>query len=78
MLQDPENFEDDAIEITAKDDTEARRKGERIAALRSDAQTIVKCLGCRRRTRTTGKYVCTLRIETRPVRDEGDTDEGNL
>lgn len=71
MLQDPDQFEDDAIEVTAQDEAEAQRKGERIAALRSDAQTIVKCLGCRRRTRTTGKYICTLRIESRPM-PEGD------
>ncbi|MBW4621192.1 MAG: hypothetical protein KME17_17770 [Cyanosarcina radialis HA8281-LM2] len=71
MLQDPDNFEDDAIEITANNDAEAQRKGERLADLRSDAQTIVKCLGCRRRTKTTGKYICTLRIEMRPA-PEGD------
>ena len=72
MLQDPDQFEDDAIEVTAQNEAEALRKGEQIAALRSDAQTIVKCLGCRRRTRTTGKYICTLRIESRPA-PEGDT-----
>jgi hypothetical protein len=71
MLQDPENFEDDAIEIMAENDAEAQHKGEQLATLRSDAQTIVKCLGCRRRTKTTGKYICTLRIESRPV-PEGD------
>jgi hypothetical protein len=76
MLQDPDQFEDDAIEVTAQNEAEAQQKGERIAALRSDAQTIVKCLGCRRRTRTTGKYICTLRIESRIAR--GDTDEGDL
>jgi hypothetical protein len=70
MLQDPENFEDDAIEVTAQDEAEALRKGERIAALRSDAQTIVTCLGCRKRTKTTGRYVCTLRIETRSTLEE--------
>ena len=51
MLQDPEYFEDAAIEVAAQDEAEAQRKGERIAALRSDAQTLVKCLGCRKRTR---------------------------
>ncbi len=70
MLQDPEYFEDDAIEVAAQDEAEAQRKGERIAALRSDAQTLVKCLGCRKRTRATGKYICTLRIESRPVLGE--------
>jgi hypothetical protein len=33
MLQDPDQFEDDAIEVTAQNEVEARRKGERIAAL---------------------------------------------
>ena len=67
MLQDPDRFEEDAIEVIAKTEAEAQRKGERLAELRSDAQTIVICIGCIRRTRTTGKYVCTLRIETRSL-----------
>ena len=67
MLQNPDQSEDDAIEVVATDEAEARRKGEQIAALRSDEQTIVQCIGCVRRTRTTGKYVCTLRIEFRPM-----------
>lgn len=71
MLQDPENYEDDAIKVTAQDDAEAQQKGERIAALRSDAQMIVVCLGCRKRTRATGKYICKLRIEFCPG-PEGD------
>jgi hypothetical protein len=65
MLQDPDRFEEDAIEVVAQSEAEAQRKGERLAELRSDAQTVVICIGCIRRTRTTGKYVCTLRIKTR-------------
>ena len=67
MLQDPDRFEEDAIEVVAQSEAEAQRKGERLAELRSDADTIVICVGCIRRTRTTGKYVCTLRIESRSM-----------
>lgn len=68
MLQDPEeNIQDNAIEVVAENDTQAQNKCEQIAAQRSDQATIVQCLGCRKRTKTTGKYICTLRIESRPV-----------
>jgi len=67
MLQDPEeNLEDNAIEVRATSITQAENICADIAAQRSDAQTVVSCLGCRMRTKTTGKFICTLRIETRP------------
>jgi hypothetical protein len=66
MLQDPEeNLSEDTIQVTANSDDEAHRTCEQIAANRSDPSTIVECVGCQKRTKTTGKYVCTLRIETR-------------
>jgi hypothetical protein len=67
MLQDPEeNLEDNAIEVIATSATQAQNRCEDIAAQRSDSQTIVTCLGCRMRTKTTDKHICTLRIEARP------------
>jgi len=67
MLQDPEaNLEDNAIEVIATSGTQAQNRCEDIAAQRSDSQTIVSCVGCRMRTKTTNKFICTLRIETRP------------
>jgi hypothetical protein len=67
MLQDPEeNLEDNAIEVRATSITQAENICADIAAQRSDVQTVVSCLGCRMRTKTTGKFICTLRIETRP------------
>lgn len=67
MLQDPEeNLEDNAIEVVATSATQAQNRCNDIALQRSDSQTIVSCLGCRMRTKTTNKFICTLRIETRP------------
>jgi hypothetical protein len=69
MLQDPEgNLQDNAIEVVADNSTQAHNTCEQIAANRSDATTIVRCQGCTKRTKTTGKYICTLRIETFPPR----------
>jgi hypothetical protein len=68
MLQDPEgNLEDNGIEVVADNDTQARNQCEDIAASRSDPWTIVTCQGCRLRTKTTGKYICTLRTEIVPL-----------
>lgn len=65
MLQDPEGeLSDGAIEVVASSVTQAENICADIAARRSDQTTIVQCLGCRKRTKTTGKYICTLRTET--------------
>lgn len=64
MLQDPEgNLQDNGIEVKANSQQEAENLCQDIAASQSDPWTIVKCLGCRLRTMTTGKYICTLRTE---------------
>lgn len=66
ILQDPEeNLEDNAIEVVATSGTQAQNRCDDLALRRSDSQTIVTCLGCRMRTKTTNKFVCTLRIEAR-------------
>jgi hypothetical protein len=71
MLQDPEeNIEDVSITIYADSSDEAMAQGEREAARRSDSDTIVVCLGCIKMTRSSGRYACTLRVETRVVNDE--------
>lgn len=68
MLQDPEGqLQDNGIEVVAGSQTQAENLCQDIAAARSDAQTIVTCLGCRMRTKTTGKFVCTIRTEHVPL-----------
>jgi hypothetical protein len=67
MLQDPEgNLEDQSITIYAVSHDEALGKCQQEAKSRSDQNTIVTCLGCKLMTSPkTGRYACTLRIETR-------------
>jgi hypothetical protein len=65
MLQDPDGqFEDHAIEIKADNKIKAENICQELATRQSDAFTIVKCLGCTARTLTTGKFICTMRVET--------------
>jgi hypothetical protein len=65
MMQDEEGqFEDQGIEVKASNKTEAENVCKDIANYRSDEWTVVTCLGCRMLTKTTGKFICTLRIET--------------
>lgn len=65
MIQDPEgNLEDIGIEVKAESEAHARTQCENQAKMRSDNYTIATCLGCKKRTKTTGKYMCTIRIET--------------
>lgn len=72
MLQDPEgNLEDNGIEFVAQNETEAMNKCQQRAGTLSSADTIVSCLGCRRRTKTTNKFICTLRTETVPLPPRG-------
>jgi len=79
MMQDPEeNLTDDTIEVKATVKDQAERECERLASQRSEGSTIVKCLGCTIRTRTTGKYLCTFRIETAPSTSEETNSEGQL
>jgi hypothetical protein len=64
MLQDPEgNLQDSGIEFVAQNETEALNKCQQEAASLSSADTIVSCLGCRIRTKTTNKFICTMRTE---------------
>ncbi|OLP17449.1 hypothetical protein BST81_16805 [Leptolyngbya sp. 'hensonii'] len=65
MLQDPENFQEFTIVVRAKNEAEARTKAEVEAEKLCDAKTIAVSIGCQRKTKS-GKFVCTLRIETRP------------
>jgi hypothetical protein len=65
MLQDPDNVYDESITVYADSEAQARAKCERVAQERSKG-AIVACLGCVKMTKTTGRYICTLRIE--PVR----------
>lgn len=62
MMQDPENVFDENITVYADSPTQAQRKCENVAQARSQG-AIVQCLGCRRMTKTTGRYSCTIRIE---------------
>jgi hypothetical protein len=65
MLQNPDGqFEDQGIEVKANNKTEAENICQQIAQRRSDEWTVVSCLGCRMLTKTTGKFICTLRIES--------------
>jgi hypothetical protein len=65
MLQNQDGqIEDQGIEVKAKNKTEAENLCQQIANQRSDEWTVVTCLGCRMLTKTTGKFICTLRIET--------------
>jgi hypothetical protein len=65
MLQDPENIEDISIVVYADSEEQARAIAEKRARLLADADknTIIGCIGCKRITETTGRYVCTLRLE---------------
>ena len=68
MMQDPQgNLEDSGIEFVAQNEPEALNKCQRQAASLSSADTIVSCLGCRRRTTTTNKFICTMRTEIVPL-----------
>ena len=62
MMQDPENVFDENITVYADSATQAQRKCENVAQSRSQG-AIAQCLGCRRMTKTTGRYSCTIRIE---------------
>jgi hypothetical protein len=67
MLQDPEGqLSDESVTIYAKSLDEAINQCIQTATKRSDPETIVSCLGCKLMTSAkTGRYACTLRIETR-------------
>jgi hypothetical protein len=65
MMQDPEAQEDSGIQVIASSTTQANNRCEEIARNLSDRQTIVTCLGCRQRTKTNNKYICTIRTESR-------------
>lgn len=68
MLQNPEGqLEQGAIEVVASNATEAMNRCLDAVAPLNDAQTIVTCLGCRMRTLTTGKYICTTQTEYVPL-----------
>jgi len=68
MMQDPEgNLEDSGIEFVAANETEALNKCQKQATSLSSADTIVSCLGCRKRTKTTNKFICTMRTEVVPL-----------
>lgn len=62
MIQDPENTFDENITVYADSATQAQRKCENVAKSRSQ-DAIAQCLGCRKMTKTTGRYSCTIRIE---------------
>ena len=66
MLQDPENVYDESITVYADSEAQARVKCEKVAQEHSKG-AIVICLGCIKMTKTTGRYICTIRIE--PVGD---------
>jgi len=63
MLQDPEEFEDIPIVVYAESIEQARAIGEGRAKSLSDDETIITCIGCNLTTKTTGKYICVLRVE---------------
>jgi hypothetical protein len=68
MLQDPEeDIRDDGVEVVADTQQKAENKCQRIAQNLSGQDAVVTCLGCRPRTKTTGKFICTLRTESRSV-----------
>jgi hypothetical protein len=67
MLQDPENYDEQAITIYADSLDQARTKAEAEAQYLSGADAVVICIDCRKITKTTGKYLCVLRIEGRPL-----------
>ena len=68
MLQDPEgNLEDSGIEFVAANQDEAMSKCQKYATSISGSETIVSCLGCRKRTKTTNKFICTMRTEVVPL-----------
>jgi len=68
MMQDPEgNLEDSGIEFIAANQDEAMSKCQRYAASISGSETIASCLGCRKRTKTTNKFICTMRTEVVPL-----------
>ncbi|WP_448286420.1 hypothetical protein [Phormidesmis priestleyi] len=68
MLQDPEgNLQDNGVEFVAQNETEALNKCQKQAVSLSSLDTIVSCLGCRRRTKTTNKFIRTLRTEIVPL-----------
>lgn len=71
MLQDPEeNIEDASITVYADSDALALKQCETEAQNRSDEETLVTCLGCIKMTQKSGRYACTIRIETRPVYEQ--------
>ena len=70
MLQDPENFEEITIEVKASSEKQAVSIAENIALQNSESETIVVCIGCKRRTKTTGKFLCILRIESKGNHDD--------
>jgi hypothetical protein len=65
MLQDPENYEEQAIVVYAESLDQARTKGDLQAQYLSGDDAVVICLDCRKLTKATGKYICILRIEGR-------------
>jgi hypothetical protein len=67
MLQDPENYEEQAITIYAESLDQARARAEAEAQYLSGTDAVVVCIDCRKMTKTTGKYICILRIEGRPL-----------
>ena len=68
MLQDPEgNLEDSGIEFVAANQDEAMSKCQKYATSISGSETIASCLGCRKRTKTTNKFICTMRTEVVPL-----------
>lgn len=65
MLQDPEEFEEEAIVVYAESLSQAEAIGKKRAKALSDPNTIVECISCTKATKTTDKYICVLRIEAR-------------
>jgi hypothetical protein len=65
MLQDPENYEEQAVVVYAESLEQARSKGDEKAQYLSGDDAVVVCIDCRKLTKTTGKFICILRIEGR-------------
>lgn len=64
MLQNPDAAGvEDGIEVRADSLTEANNQCQAQAERLTNSTAVVSCLGCRIRTMTTGKYVCTLKTE---------------
>jgi hypothetical protein len=64
IMQDPSaEGTEDGIEVRAGNITEANSRCQEQADRLTNRSAVVTCLGCRVRTLTTDKYICTLKTE---------------